>query len=209
LLFDNAQSGPIGWNCLNISASSPDPAPKRADLSSPEVSERPDLKAHSLVIRPGLLQDRRQREVRAPADATYRAFADLGGENGWGYMDWAWQLRSAVDRLLGGVGRRPGPARRDRMRIGDVLDFWRIEALEPGRLLRLRAEMKMPGRGWLEFRAEPISESNCLLTQTAFFAPDPFFGPVYWYALYPAHQLLFTGLIRRLAAAAERNRCSH
>jgi len=200
LQFDNAQSGPIDWDCLSLSA--PNPAPTRADLSS-------NLKAHSLVIRPGLLQERRQREVRAPAEAAYRAFAELGGDNGWAYMDWAWQLRSAVDRLMGGVGRRPGPARRDCMKIGDVLDFWRIEALEPGRLLRLRAEMKMPGRGWLEFRAEPISETSCRLTQTAFFVPDPFFGALYWYAFYPAHQLLFTGLIRRLAATAERNHSGH
>jgi hypothetical protein len=152
-----------------------------------------------------MLLDRRQRRVHAPPELAYQAFSALGGAHGWLYMNWAWGLRSACDRLIGGVGSRPGPARRDQMRVGDVLDFWRVEALESGRLLRLRAEMKLPGRGWLEFLAEPASDASCHLTQTAFFEPSGLGGWLYWYACYPAHHFIFGGLIRRLAEIAERN----
>lgn len=147
--------------------------------------------------------DRRVRDVRAPAALAFQAFSALGGRNGWLYMNWAWNLRSALDRLVGGVGHRPGPERRDQLRVGDVLDFWRIEALEPGRLLRLRAEMKMPGRGWLEFRADPLSDSSSRLTQTAFFESNGILGALYWYSLFPAHHLIFNGLISRLTEQAE------
>jgi hypothetical protein len=156
----------------------------------------------TLISSEGMIIERRQRTVSAPADAVYRSFARLGGARGWLYMDWAWELRGMVDRLCGGVGMRRG--RRDPfdLRIGDTLDFWRVEMVEPGRLIRLRAEMRVPGQAWLEFKAVPQTGGQTLLTQTAFFEPKGLFGLLYWYALYPVHALIFSGLIRRIGEQA-------
>jgi uncharacterized protein DUF2867 len=85
------------------------------------------------------------------------------------------------------------------LRVGDALDFWRVEVVEPGRLVRLRAEMKVPGRAWLEFRALPQPDGQTLLSQTSFFEPKGLLGLLYWYVLYPMHSLIFSGLIRRIA----------
>lgn len=90
------------------------------------------------------------------------------------------------------------------LRVGDSLDFWRVEHIEPGRVIRLRAEMRVPGRAWLEFKAEPQPEGQTRLSQTAFFEPKGLFGLIYWYALYPVHGLIFSGLIRRIAELADR-----
>jgi hypothetical protein len=89
------------------------------------------------------------------------------------------------------------------LRIGEVLDFWRIEALETGRLLRLRAEMKLPGKGWLQFQVEPQSAERSDLIQTALFQPKGLGGILYWYFLYPVHRLIFSCMIRRIAEGAE------
>jgi hypothetical protein len=143
--------------------------------------------------------ERRQRLVKAPAQAVYRSFARLGGKRGWLYMDWAWKLRGMTDRLCGGVGMRRGRRHSDDLRVGDALDFWRVEMVEPDRLVRLRAEMKVPGRAWLEFQALPHPSGQTLLSQTAFFEPKGLLGLIYWYVLYPIHSLIFSGLIRRIA----------
>ena len=137
--------------------------------------------------------------VTAPAEAVYRSFASLGGKRGWLYMDWAWKLRGMTDRLCGGVGMRRGRRHPDDLRVGDALDFWRVEMVEPDRLIRLRAEMKVPGRAWLEFQALPQPGGQTLLSQTAFFEPKGLLGLLYWYVLYPIHSLIFSGLIRRIA----------
>ena len=118
-------------------------------------------------------------------------------------MDWAWQLRGMVDRLCGGVGMRRGRRDSEDLRVGDTLDFWRVEKVEPGRLIRLRAEMRVPGRAWLEFEARPEPDGQTRLLQTAFFEPKGLLGLVYWYALYPLHALIFSGLIRRVTQQAE------
>jgi len=100
------------------------------------------------------------------------------------------------------VGLRRGRRDPDEVRLGDTVDFWRVEAAEPPSLLRLRAEMRVPGRAWLQFEARP-AEGGTLLVQTAFFEPRGLFGLLYWYSLYPVHQLIFSNLIARLAARAE------
>ncbi|MGB7748073.1 MAG: SDR family oxidoreductase [Verrucomicrobiia bacterium] len=166
------------------------------------TSSQGDKTPVTLISSEGMIIERRQRMVSAPADAVYRSFARLGGSRGWLYMDWAWQLRGMMDRLCGGVGIRRG--RRDPidLRIGDTLDFWRVEMIEPGRLIRLRAEMRVPGQAWLEFKAVPQTGGQTLLTQTAFFEPKGLFGLLYWYALYPVHALIFSGLIRRIGEQA-------
>ena len=166
------------------------------------TSSQGDKTPVTLISSEGMIIERRQRTVSAPADAVYRSFARLGGSRSWLYMDWAWQLRGMVDRLCGGVGMRRG--RRDPidLRVGDTLDFWRVEMVEPGRLIRLRAEMRVPGQAWLEFQAMPQTGGQTLLTQTALFEPKGLFGLLYWYVLYPVHALIFSGLIRRIGEQA-------
>lgn len=157
----------------------------------------------------GMIRERRVREVDAPAREVFAAFTALGGARGWPGWNWAWRLRGAVDRLLGGVGFRRG--RRDpvRLRTGDALDFWRVEAVVPDRLLRLRAEMKVPGRAWLEFTAQPLPGDRALLVQTAYFAPRGLSGLAYWYLLYPIHRPIFSGLCSAVARAAVSEETHH
>lgn len=153
----------------------------------------------TLISSEGLIIERRQITVSASANAVYQSFVRLGGKRGWLYMDWAWQLRGMVDRLCGGVGMRRGRRDPEDLRVGDTLDFWRVETVEPGRLIRLRAEMKVPGRAWLEFEAYPVPDGQTRFLQTAFFEPKGLTGLLYWYALYPVHSLIFSGLIRKIA----------
>lgn len=160
------------------------------DSLSSSVSGRPV----ELKVTEGMIVERRVRRVSAPPSAVFAAFSSLGGERGWLYLDWTWQVRGIIDRLLGGVGMRRGRRHPDTLRVGDALDFWRVEAVEPERLVRLRAEMKVPGRAWLQFEVVP-AEGGSELRQTAFFAPRGLAGFVYWYALYPVHGFIFGGLV--------------
>lgn len=169
-------------------------------------SSQRDVAPVLLATQEGIVFERRQRLARAPASAVYRSFSRLGGENGWLYMDWAWRARGLMDRLLGGVGLRRGRRHAQEVRVGDALDFWRVEAVEPDRLLRLRAEMKVPGRAWLEFQVEPVNASTSRFFQTAFFAPHGLAGLFYWYLLYPIHSLIFSGMARQIARQAESER---
>jgi len=156
-----------------------------------------------LTTQEGMILERRQRLVRASGPRVYQVFSELGGATGWLCMDWAWRVRGFIDRLLGGVGLRRGRRHPREVRVGDAVDFWRVEAVEPDRLLRLRAEMKVPGRAWLEFRVEPIDAATSRLFQTAFFAPRGLTGLLYWYLLYPIHAVIFNGLAKKLALRAE------
>jgi uncharacterized protein YbjT (DUF2867 family) len=158
----------------------------------------------SLTLRSeqGLLIERRQLLVPAPVHQVFQAFSGLGGQRGWLYADWAWLARGILDRLFGGVGFRRGRRHAQELRVGDAVDFWRVETVEPDHLLCLRAEMKLPGKAWLQFEAIPKSPMETFLVQTAFFAPKGLYGLFYWYALYPLHRFIFTGLIRKLAVLA-------
>ena len=124
----------------------------------------------------------------------------IGGDVGWYYGNSLWRLRGALDRLVGGPGLRRGRRDSEDLRPGDALDFWRVEAYEPDRLLRLRAEMKLPGRAWLQFEVEP-DNGGAVLTQTAVFDPVGLAGLIYWYALLPVHKIMFRGMLRNLARA--------
>ncbi|MFP4435865.1 MAG: SDR family oxidoreductase [Chloroflexaceae bacterium] len=168
------------------------------------VSSQGDLPPVLLTSREGMIVERRQQTVAASADTLYAIFAGLGGEHGWLHMNWAWHLRGWMDRLVGGVGLRRGRRDPDEVRVGDALDFWRVEAVEPGRWLRLRAEMKLPGQAWLEFETHPQPENQTLLVQTACFAPKGLLGQLYWYGFYPFHRPVFRGLVRTIAERAER-----
>lgn len=155
-----------------------------------------------MTTQEGMILEHRQLTTPRSPSQVYKSFSRLGGERGWLYMNWAWQARGLIDRLVGGVGLRRGRRDPDELRVGDALDFWRVEAVEPDRLVRLRAEMKVPGRAWLQFQARPLPEGGTLLIQTAFFAPKGLFGLLYWYLLYPIHGLIFSGMIRKVAEQA-------
>ncbi len=169
-------------------------------------SSQGDRKPAFFTLEQGMFIERREQPVDAPPAAVFRAFSGLGGRRGWLAFDWAWKARGLLDRLVGGVGMRRGRRDPDELRVGEALDFWRVEAVEPDRLLRLRAEMKVPGRAWLQFEAKPRTEGGSTLIQTAYFASRGLSGLLYWYALYPIHGLIFGQMPRRLAERAERDR---
>ena len=139
----------------------------------------------------------------APA-AAFAPIRRIGGDNGWYYGDWLWRLRGLVDRLLGGVGMHRGRRDRERLAEGDVLDCWRVEAYEPDARLRLAAEMKVPGRAWLQFDVAPRGGGGSTVRQTAVFDAAGLLGRCYWHALYPIHVVLFRGLLRSIARRAVR-----
>ena len=151
----------------------------------------------------GLILERRELDVDVPADRAWDVIEGLGGETGWLYADFLWDLRGLLDRLVGGVGMRRGRRDPERLRVGDALDFWRVEQLQRGKRLLLGAEMKVPGRAWLEFVVEP-TEGGSRLRMTAVFEPRGLAGLAYWWSLYPLHKRIFSGLLRRIAERARR-----
>lgn len=150
----------------------------------------------------GLLLERHHRHVKAPPHVVFQTFCALGGENGWPAGNWLWQIRGWMDRAFRGVGMRRGRRHPRQLRVGDPVDFWRVEALEPDHLLRLRAEMKVNGNAWLQFSVWPEG-SGSRLEQTAFFEPLGLLGLIYWYAVLPFHIFVFPGMIRTLKQRAE------
>jgi uncharacterized protein YbjT (DUF2867 family) len=176
-----------------------------AEIDSPATSQRDATPVVALATHEGMIIERRQIAVDASAEAIFRAFTGLGGARGWLYMNWAWRIRGAFDRLFGGVGLRPGRRDPQFLCVGEALDFWRVEAIDPGRMLRLRAEMKLPGKAWLQFEVKTQDHyPRPLLAQTAFFAPKGLLGLIYWYGLYPVHALIFRGMIQKLSDLATR-----
>jgi len=151
------------------------------------------------------LVDARRRDVDASPAQAFAPIRQIGGTRGWYYGNWLWRLRGALDLLLGGVGLRRGRRDAEELRVGDELDCWRVEAYEPDRRLRLSAEMKLPGRAWLEFEVVPTAR-GARIHQTALFDPVGLPGLCYWYAVWPLHQFVFEGLLRALARAAEQRR---
>jgi hypothetical protein len=141
-----------------------------------------------------MIVERRQVLVAAAPEGVSRIVTRLGGERGWLTHNWAWRLRGITDRLAGGLGLRRKRRDPKDVRPGDAIDFWRVEAVVPGRLLRLRAEMKVPGRAGLQSKTDAL-DGGTLLVQSAHFAPRGLFGLLYRYGLYPLHALIFSGLI--------------
>jgi uncharacterized protein YbjT (DUF2867 family) len=146
------------------------------------------------------LVDSRTEKVAATAAEAFRPIRRIGGDTGWYYGNWLWKVRGFLDLLVGGVGVRRGRRHPDQLRVGDAVDFWRVERIEENRLLRLAAEMKVPGRAWLEFE---VTEEDGISTvrQTALFDPVGLFGLVYWYTMYPLHQFVFAGMLRNICRA--------
>jgi len=153
------------------------------------------------------LVDSRSVAVAVPPTQAFAPIQRIGGETGWYRGALLWRLRGLLDVLVGGPGLRRGRRDPTGLKVGDTLDFWRVEAFEQDRLLRLSAEMKVPGRAWLQFEvSDDAAGSGSIVSQTAIFDPSGLFGLVYWYALWPFHGYIFGGMLRQLAAAATLSR---
>jgi hypothetical protein len=151
-----------------------------------------------------LYVDARISAVRASPEALWRVIEGIGGETGWYSFPAAWAVRGLLDRLAGGVGLRRGRRDPRHLLVGDALDFWRVEALTPGSLLRLRAEMKLPGLAWLEMAVGRDHDGMTTYSQRAIFQPRGLAGHAYWRSISPFHGVIFGGMLRNITAAAER-----
>jgi hypothetical protein len=156
--------------------------------------------------REGMIVDRQRRSVHASSAVAFAEIERLGGSSGWAFANLLWTFRGLLDRIVGGPGMRLGRRDPDHVRVGDAIDFWRVEAVRRPELLRLRAEMKVPGRAWLQYEVTEAASGSPLtqITQTAFFEPRGLSGLLYWYLLLPVHSLVFRGSIRELVRRAER-----
>ncbi|MGY1615865.1 SDR family oxidoreductase [Geodermatophilus sp. SYSU D00691] len=169
------------WSSASVPGAPSDPLPTD-----------PDWAGGSLYV------DERVRETTASPEALWRVVEGIGGETGWYSFPLAWRVRGWLDRLVGGVGLRRGRRDPENLYVGDALDFWRVEEVEDGRLLRLRAEMRLPGLAWLEFHVE-----HGRLRQKATFHPRGLLGHLYWWAVAPFHGVVFGGMVRGIARSAE------
>ena len=162
------------------------------DTTDPEVR---------LIDKEGVIREVRTRLVDAPQKAVFEAFSSLGGERGWRVWGWLWSIRGLLDQMVGGPGLRRGRREPQHLYPGEAVDFWRVEEYRPHQLLRLRAEMKVPGKAWLQFEAIPEGDRTRLV-QTAVFAPTGFLGWLYWYGIYPLHAVIFSDMVDALARDA-------
>ena len=153
-------------------------------------------------IQKGMIIEVRQKIVHSVAESVYKSFTELGGSNGWP-CNLLWRLRAAIDRIIGGVGMRKGRPETGNIELRDTIDFFRVVKIEPNKMIRLQAEMKLPGDGWLQFEAELVEDSLISIVQTVFFAPRGLLGTVYWYLLHPIHRIIFAKMINKLASKAE------
>lgn len=149
------------------------------------------------------LVDSRTVQVSVSPASAFAPVQRIGGSNGWYFANFLWRLRGFFDLLVGGVGLRRGRRDPNSIAAGDALDFWRVETFEPDHLLGPAAEMKIPGRAWLQFEVEPNSRGS-IIRQTAIFDPAGLTGLLYWYALYPVHRWIFSGMLNKIAALAGR-----
>ncbi|MFD4959144.1 SDR family oxidoreductase [Microbacterium sp. NPDC058389] len=148
--------------------------------------------------------DARSVHTSASPEALWQVIVGIGGENGWYSSPLLWAVRGWMDRIVGGIGLARGRRSRERLAVGDALDFWRVEAMDPGRMLRLRAEMKVPGSAWLELRAgADAPRGGSRYDQRAVFFPRGLAGRLYWLAVLPFHGFIFAGMARRITAVAE------
>ena len=160
------------------------------------------VERHDLV--PGERLDERVGTTHASTEAVFRAVTALGGNKGWHSGEWLWRVRGLVDLAWGGPGLRRGRRHPSELRVGDYVDFWRVERLDAGSLVSLRAEMVLPGDAWLDFRIEREG-SLTTMTQTARFRPRGLWGRAYWYAVAPFHRFVFAGLARGVIDDAQRD----
>lgn len=153
----------------------------------------------------GFIIERRERVSAVSAKTIFGVLTRMGGETGWLYANFLWRIRGWLDRLVGGVGMRRGRRHPTELRVGDAVDFWRVEALVPNELVRYGAEMKVPGRAWLEFRIEEAPDSRMRLLMAAIYEPRGLLGVLYWYVLYPVHKVIFSGMMHAIVRQAEQD----
>lgn len=151
----------------------------------------------------GMVQEQQVGYTKANPKEVFKAFSSIGGKNGWMTWNWAWQIRGWVDKLLGGPGLGRGRRSPEKLFQGEVVDFWRVEKITDAQELLLRAEMKLPGKAWLRFHVLPYNKGS-ILVQTAFFEPYGFWGFFYWYLMYPAHKIIFPGMVKNILKKAEK-----
>lgn len=166
------------------------------DAAAEPLPSDPDWSGGNLYV------DERTQRVDAPVKELWRVIEGVGGDNGWYSFPLAWSVRGWLDRLVGGVGLRRGRRDRAHLYVGEALDWWRVEEIKPGELLRLRAEMKVPGRAWLEMSAEPGPDGTSIYRQRALFVPRGLAGHAYWTAVLPFHGIIFNGMARNIAKGA-------
>ncbi|MCL4530269.1 MAG: SDR family oxidoreductase [Chloroflexi bacterium] len=165
-----------------------------------------DARTVSVIKHEGFFVDHRRIEVNASSESVYRVLASMGGQSGWPYANWLWQLRGWLDKFFGGVGLR---GRNDALKENDNMDYYHVDKFEPDHMMRLHSDLRAPGEGWMEWRVDIIpaeeaaSAQTSILTQTAFFAPRGLLGFLYWYLLYPLHSFVFHGLIHAIAKQSE------
>jgi uncharacterized protein YbjT (DUF2867 family) len=184
----DAADGPAGANRWSDSASAGVAPSSRANASLP------------------VFMDSRETVVTASTASAFEPIRRIGGDTGWYYADLLWRLRGWLDLAAGGVGMRRGRRDPETCVAGDPIDFWRVMAYEPDRLLRLEAEMTLPGRAWLEFSVDPVGATTTRIRQVARFEPSGLLGRIYWYSLLPAHAIIFSGMLRRIGNRAEEPR---
>ncbi len=164
-------------------------------------------RTYELVDREGLIREVRTIYIDFPAEFVFRSVSSIGGKRGWLVWRWAWEIRGVLDKILGGPGLRRGRRHPTEILPGEALDFWRVEEIKPPSLLRLRAEMKVPGRAWMQWEVRTEGTGSRLI-QTAMFDPKGFLGTFYWYSLYPIHTLIFSDLVRAIAYGAKKHMAS-
>ncbi len=150
-----------------------------------------------------LFGDERERVVEATPKQLWEVIEGIGGDTGWYSWGLGWTIRGALDKLVGGPGLRRGRRNPQQLAVGDVLDFWRVEECEPPRLLRLRAEMRLPGLAWLELSTDTDDEGQTVFRQRALFHPQGLLGHAYWWSVWPFHGVVFGGMQRNIARTAE------
>lgn len=175
------------------------PAPHVAPQLAPQLARHVALRRH------GYICDVRQLVVNAPAAQIFSVLEGLGGKSGWPYANLLWQTRGWLDRWLGGIGMSRGRTGGATLQVGDGVDFWRVEEVAPGERISFRAEMKLPGRAWLQFALLAESRDRTRLSCYAWFEPRGLAGEMYWGLLYPIHVLIFRGMVRAIARKAEDN----
>jgi uncharacterized protein YbjT (DUF2867 family) len=166
-------------------------------------AQAPTKPGVTLEEKQGMIVERRRVESSAGPAEVFAQVTAIGGRQGWYYADSLWKFRGILDRLVGGIGMRRGRRNQYELRAGDALDFWRVEAIVPDQVLRLRAEMRVSGMAWLQFEVNPRVDGGTTLIQTAFYEPHGLSGVIYWYSLYPMHQIIFSGLAREIVRRAE------
>jgi uncharacterized protein YbjT (DUF2867 family) len=189
LALEKERAGQVetSWQDAEVDGAPSDPLPSD-----------PDWSGHTVYT------DLREQASTASRERLWAVIEGIGGDNGWYSFPLAWAVRGWADKLVGGVGLRRGRRNRSRLEPGDALDFWRVERLDRGHALRLRAEMKLPGRAWLELEARDGDDGGSIYRQRAVYFPKGLGGRLYWFAILPFHGAIFSGMANRITATAER-----